>query len=234
MSDNSFTTSQPVTLINVNVIEPRKFKPKGSKKEVGEAKYSLQGLLDPESDDFKSLKDVAIAVAREKWPGMNIGEEYKNGRFKMPWTTGDKRIARARKDAQNAGEDFNESRYEHLAGKIIVSASTKKTRPALGYVNNGKIVDLLDDAAVSMNKGKFYSGVGGFIQLNLVAYDAVSNGVEEGVPGVTAYLQTVVSTGKGKAIGGRSASSVFSAYVGKQSDVDPTTDPDGLDDEIPF
>lgn len=221
--DNMFDTSAPVPMAYPNLIEPKKFKDaKGN--EQGDAKFRGTFIFDPASEDFKALKDMAIAVAKDKFPNLDLSTAYRDGKFRMPWVSGDKRIEKRADKLSQKDRDYDGA-LDYAKGKMLVTADTKTNRPQLAYINNGRVIDLQDDAAVQLNKGKFYSGVEAFATFNLVAYDGIG---EYGVPGVKAYLQVVVSTGKGKQIGGMTASQRFSGYVGKMSDVDPTEDDEVL------
>lgn len=221
-----FHTRTPVPLIQLNVITPRAFEDDKGRK--GEPKYSGTLLFDADSEDFKAFKDACIRAAKEAWPGLDLAAEYKAKRLRVPWTTGEAYIAKREATAVKKGREYNASYDEYAVGKVLVRASTKQ-QPALGYVLNGKGVDLTEEGQIKLNQSKFYSGVIAYAQLNIVAYDAID---EYSVPGITAYLQRVLTTGKGQRIGGvRSASEVFSGYLGRSSEIDPT---DGLDEDIPF
>jgi hypothetical protein len=75
-------------------------------------------------------------------------------------------------------------------------------------------------------KPKFYFGVEVLPQFNFVAYDGVGNNLD----GVTAYLNMVFTTNKGKRLsGGASAAETFKGYAGHTSTEDPTA---GGGDEI--
>lgn len=222
-----FHTRTPVPLINLNVITPRAFEDQSNGRK-GEPKYSATLLFDADSEDLKAFKDAVIRAAKETWPGLDLQAEYKAKRLRVPWITGDAFIAKRQATAAKKGKDYNPSFDEYAVGKVLVRASSKN-QPALGYVVNGKGVDLTEEGQIKLNQGKFYSGVLAYTQLNVVAYDAID---DYSVPGVTAYLQRVLSTGKGQRIGGvRSASEVFSGYLGRSSEIDPT---DGVDADISF
>lgn len=209
-----FSTTAPVPMYHPNLFEARAFGPKG--KESGTPKFSANFAFDPTADDLKNLKALAVKVARAKWPDRPLKE------LSFPFADGDKLAEKAKN--KNKDGSYN-------AGKVIVAARSKY-EPRLSGVENGKTIDY-EGAARAAAKGKFYFGVEVLAQFNLVAYDGVGNNPD----GVTAYLNMVFTTGKGKRVaGGASASEVFKGYVGTTSQVDPTGGagkPD-LDDEIPF
>ena len=118
-----------------------------------------------------------------------------------------------------------------MKGKVVI-ACRSKYEPRLAYIERGKIIDLETDTQKVANKTKFYPGVEVLAQINLLPYEAVG---KDGKPGVTVYLNMVLSTCKGSRIsGGQTASEAFKGYVGSVSAEDPTapgTDA-GIDDLI--
>ena len=220
----------PVVLCFPNLTEAKKFKGKNGK-ESGEPKFGASFMFTPDHPDFKRIKDRALALAKAKWPSRDIVAEYKAGTFKMPWNDGtklaDKRIAEKKK-ANPAWQDDGKGDFQR--GNFIIK-SASKFAPRLAYIEGGKISPDLEGAAVNLHKGKFYFGVEVLAQVNFVAYD----GVSENPDGVTAYINLVLTTGKGKRLsGGQSAADAFKGYVGNVSAEDPTAGADELDDEISF
>jgi hypothetical protein len=219
-----FHTKSPIPVVFSALVEPRAFADEKSGRK-GEPKYSGTLLFDNDSEDLKAFKDACVRAAKAQWPNLDIVAEVKAKRLRVPWLSGEQFQAKRQAKTEKAGKEYNPQPDEWSNGKVLVRAGSKN-QPALGYVVNGKGVDLVDEGSILANKGKFYSGALSFVQLNIVAYEAID---EYSSPGVTAYLQRVLTTGKGEKIGGvRSASETFSAYLGKVSDVNP------LDDEIPF
>jgi len=216
MSDDKdggiYNLTSPVQSAFPNLIEARAVGKKG--KEVGKPKYSLNFCFPSDSSDLAALKALAVKLAKEKWPGVDI----KTLRF--PFSSGDKLADKAKAGGKDA---------EFYRGKAIL-VSRSQYEPRLSGIENGKVVDYEGPARIAA-KPKFYNGVEVLAQVNLVAYDAVG---EDGKPGVTAYLNMVLTTNKGaKLSGGASAAEVFKGYAGSVTTEDPTDDASD-DDEIPF
>ena len=232
-----FTLTKPVVSAHPTLITPKQFEKDG--KPQGEAKYGLRLLFDLESDDLFELAKVSVRVARAKWPGLDvkaaiakakegdragfIAELINMGRdFHFPFASGD---ALANKRKAKSGKDDG----DFQRGMIVV-AGRSKYRPKLGILEKGRLTDLADDAAIMAAKEKFYFGVKVLAQLNLVGYEGGT-----GPDGVTAYLQSVLSTNTGPKLssGGASVAETFKAYVGSVSAEDPTGG-GVLDDDIAF
>lgn len=208
-----FTLTKPVVSAHPALLEAKAFTKNG--KPAGEPKFGIRLLFDPDSDDLKALKAVAVAVARARWPGRDLKELH------FPFENGDK-LAEKRK--AKSGKDDGAFQCD----KVVVTARSKY-QPKLGILEGARLVDLDSEALIGAHKSKFYFGVKVFAQLNLVAYEGGT-----GPDGVTAYLQSVLSTNKGDKIagGGQSVSETFKAYVGSVTVEDPTGA--DLDDEIPY
>jgi hypothetical protein len=222
-----YSFTQAAVMAHPSVIEPKKFKRNG--KETGEAKYSASFVLKPDSPDFAGLKASAIAVAKAKWPGRDIGVDYKAGTLKFPWAAGDKlaerRIEKRKKEGKDPADD---GKGDFMKGFVVVKSSSKY-EPGLAVFVNGKPVDL-EGAARALNKNQFYFGVEVVAQLNFVAYD----GIDGNPDGVTAYLQKVLTFNRGKKLSsGGSAAEVFKGVAGVVSNEDPTGG-EVIEDEIPF
>lgn len=212
--------TEPTTLTFPNLDKPRAVERNG--KPTGEPKYSANFEFEPSAADLAAIKAEAVKVAKAKWPGRDIGAEYKAGTIRMPWSSGDKLADKAKAK----GKDREFSR-----GKTVLT-SRSKYQPILSYIENGKIVDIDGSTpqGLATIKRVFYSGVQTLAEWNLQAYDAVS---EDGKDGVTAYLNRVLSLGKGTRLtGGQSSAEVFKDYIGTATDEDPGLG--DLDDEIPF
>jgi len=229
---SSFVATHPAVSVYPHVLAPSQYEDPVTKKK-GKLEYSSQFLYKPDDADFLALKTACINAAKAKWPGLDIGDAYKKGELRMPWFSGDKKMEKTKAKLAAKAKDYTGS-LDFMAGYVVVKAHTEKFPPQVGYIQGGKLIDLLTEEAKVAAKGKFYSGVEALFQAAVSAYDGVG---DDGKPGVTLYLQTFCSTCKGKQIGGRVVSQVFAGYAGKASDTDPTAgagDPDGLDDEIPF
>lgn len=221
----------PIPSTFPNLLEAKAVQRNG--KATGEAKFSLNFEGDPQVEAhakwIAGVKAKALEVARAKWPGRDFAAESrtvdKEGlkripTFVFPWSNG----SDLADGAKARGKDREFSR-----GKFVLTARSK-FQPRLSAIVGGKLVDFEGDA-IKANAKYFYSGVEVLAEVNFQAYDGVQ---PNGADGVTAYLNLVVSTNKGAKLtgGGRSASEVFSGYLGTISNVDPTGGE--LDDEIPF
>jgi hypothetical protein len=197
------TLMEPVVMTNPNLLVPRKFKDKRGK-ETGEPKFSAAFQFRPDSADLKSLKAAAGRVARAKWPGRDLKE------LAMPFKNGDELADNAKKDKKDR---------EHYRGFVVVNARTVY-EPRLSGMENGEVVDYEGDARKIAEK-KFYSCVEVLAQVNMVAYDGVGNNPD----GVTAYLNMVFTTNKGKKLKGKGASgaTVFKGYAGTLTAENPLT-----------
>ena len=217
------TVLNPVVMSFPTLFEPKKFKGEDGR-ESGEAKYSASFVFDADNPDFNAVKSTAIAVAKAKWPGRDIGADFKAGQFNLPFVAGNALIAERKAKLQKAGKEYDE-KADFMAGKFVLKTSSKFA-PRLACIENGKITADLEGAALAANKGKFYFGTKVLIQVNLVAYKGVG---KTGVDGVTAYLNIVNTLNEGKRLsGGQSAAEAFSQYAGKATTENP------MDDEIPF
>lgn len=211
-TESRFALTMPVVMAHPHLFEAQSFQRDGKAK--GEPKFGTNLVFPNDSTDLKAIKTLAAQVARAKWPTRAFTE------IKWPFSSGDK-LADARK--AKAGKD--DGAYQR--GHVVINAKSKY-RPKLGVIEGGRIIDLETEEQIAKFKARFYFGALVFAELNLVAYDGGSN-----PDGVTAYLNQVLSTGKGEklASGGSSTSETFKAYIGSVSGADPTQ---GLDDEIPF
>lgn len=217
--DGVYNLTLPVVMAFPSLLTPRAFQRNG--KAQGEPKYGANFVFKPDSPDLAGMKAKAAAVAKAKWPGRTLAE------LKFPFANGDKaaekRVAKLQKEGKAADD-----KGDFMRGHVTIKASSKFQPRLSGFVN-GKIVDFETKEQIEANKHLFYFGVEVLAQLNFVAYE----GTDPMPDGVSAYLNLVLSTGKGKKLsGGTSAAEVFKGYVGKPTAEDPT---DGLtDDEIPF
>jgi hypothetical protein len=188
----------------------------------GKPKYSGKFLFALTHKDLGEIKKLVIQCAQTKFPGKDIVSEWRAGRFAVPFETGEQFNTRRVSKVDDKGKA--KTAIEHLNGMTILTARSD-FQPQLGVVENGGVVDITEVNQVQF-QSRFYPGVEVLGQIELSAYDAVGNGV----PGVNAYLNVVLSTGKGKRLGsaGRPASDVFSGYMGQASTTNPTNE------EIPF
>jgi hypothetical protein len=206
-----YEMTAPATGTFPNLIVPKPVKLNG--KETGDPKYSLNIEMAPDHPDLPIMKAKAVAVARAKWPGIDLAS------IDFPFTDGNKLADKAKAK----GKDREFSR-----GKAVLT-SRSQFPAKLTAVVNGQPVDYSEDALVNA-RPYFYNGVDVLARVKFQAYDAVGNGR----PGVTAYLDTVVSLNRGKKLsGGQTGSETFKGYIGLMSKEDPTAG-QALDDEIPF
>lgn len=206
-----YAITKPVLMAFPNLFEPKAFMENGKAR--GEPKYSANFVFDPadNADDLKNMKALVAKIAR-------ANTQVAFTELALPFVSGDK-LAEAAKAKKKNGE--------YQRGKVVVAARSK-FQPKLAVFENGKAVDL-DDSMFARYKSRFYPGVRAFAQFNFVWHAVGSN-----KSGVTAYLNLVLTTGKGDRIaGGKPAAEVFAGYVGHVTDTDPTAG-QSLDDEIPF
>lgn len=218
--DGIYNLTIPAVMSHPHLTEPKAYQRNG--KSTGEPKYGASFVFPIDSEDLKGLKAKAAQLAKAKWPGRDLKD------LKFPFAAGDK-LRQARLDKLKAAGKAVDEKGDFQAGMVVMKSSSKYA-PRLSAIVNGKVVDFETPEQVTAHKSMFFFGAEVLAQFNFVPYDGVGDG---GRPGVTAYLNLVLATGKGKKLsGGASASEVFKGYVGTHSNEDPT---DGLsDDEIPF
>lgn len=205
-----------------NLDEPKRV----SKSTKEEPKFSLGLEMAPDSPNLTAIRakiiSQAIAFANSNdGAGFravagntveSITAAIKSGAIKTCIEDGDKLAEKAIAKGK---------KREWSRGLKVVTARSQNW-PACGIIANGAIVQLDDRSQVKLHKAKyFYTGVKVVAELDIVAYNAVG---EDGKPGVTAYLSSVLSTGKGDKLagGGPDLAATFSGYVGLESDEDPT------------
>lgn len=216
--------TKPVVMLFPALVTPRAYK----NKEGSEA-YSASFVLPTDHPAIAELKASIIAVAKDKWPGRDIGADVKAQKFMLPFRRGEALIEDRKRTLLAKGKEYKGDN-DFLIGTLVVKASTKKYPPMLGYWDNARKawVDL-DDGNKKQHENKFFFGAEALAEINLSAYDRVNSNA---LDGVTAYLQKVYVTGKGKRLtGGEPGSQTFAGYVGHASEEDPTQ---GMNDEIPF
>lgn len=225
-TEGLFQLMQPVVMSFPQLFEAKAYMENGKAK--GEPKFSCNLNFDAASTDLDAIKKLAAKLARAKWPDkaffVTTTEGVKIQQIFFPFSSGDKLADDRKAKGKSDGE--------YTRGKVIVPARSK-FEPRLSYFD-GKIIDLETEMAKQAAKGRFYSGVEVLAEINLVPYDGVG---KDGKPGVAAYLNRVMSTGKGVAItGGRSSAETFKGYAGAVSTDNPMA-PGGaadMSDEIPY
>lgn len=205
-----YNTTVPAVMAFPALHEAKQYMKDGKAK--GEPKFGATFIFNPASPDIAGMKKKAAEVARARWPNVALAD------VKFPFLRGDQAADKRKEKAGKDDADF-------MRGMIVLKANSKYP-PALSGIEGGKIVDFDNDMARTANKAKFYFGVEVLAQVNFVAYES-----DDDTKGVTAYLNMVLTTNKGKKLGGTrpSAQQSFSGYVGTYS----TDNPIG-DDEISF
>lgn len=222
-TDGFYDATAPAILVHPALLEPRAFGTKAKPK--GDPKYGAGFVFEANDPQIATMKGVAAAVAKARWPGRNLKE------LAFPFKSG---TVAADKRAEKCKAAGKEPDGEFSRGKYIITARSK-FQPELSYVEGKQIIVLTDPTAITKAKPKFYFGVQALFQFKFVAYEAVD---DRDPDGVNVYLQKVCSLNRGEKIGnaGASAAETFKGYVGSLSAEDPTGGGlgDGLDDEIPF
>ena len=219
-------TLMGLRMFHPNLIVPKKFKnPQGQ--ESGEAKYSGLFGIDPNRPDFVDAKRLAIEVAKAAAYEDDEGNLIPMNQLAWPWVLGDKLADKAKKLVEANTPKVKLAEY--YRGLVILKARTLHV-PGLAYVQGRQIIEIPndDEALRKKNSGKFYFGAEVCVDVTFAAHKVGNN-----TPGVNAYLNSVMATGKGERIGGFTpASERFKGYLGQVSAEDPTVGQD--DDEIPF
>lgn len=213
MSDKSilgiYSLTKPVVLAHPNLFVPRAFGKKG--KEEGTPKYSANLVLPSDSQDLATMKKIAAEVARAFWPGRafkDAADPQRNILF--PFTAGDKLADKRKAEGKADGE--------YQRGHVIIAARSKY-EPRLSIFDKGQVVEFASVEEAKPHASKwFYFGVQALVKVNFVAY----KGVGRNPDGVTAYLDQVMSIGKGAKLtsGGGNAAETFKGYVGATTNED--------------
>lgn len=226
-SAGRFEFNEPIPAANVNLLEARAFKGKDGKPK-GDPKYGVTLVFDPNSEDLKAAKSLAVQIAKEAFPSLALKDIH------FPFKLGNAENAKRIKKSLKA--------LDWQADRVVLGVRSKD-QPRMAGVIGGRIVDFDSAEQITANSRLFYNGVKVCAQVNFATYgeaEAVGDEDNDAKPGVTAYLNLVMSTGTGTRISGAtSASEAFRGYAGKMSATDPTDGVagDGVaagDDEIPF
>lgn len=191
----------------------------------GDAKYGAGFVMKADHPDLTPLKKAILTVAQASAPGIQWAD------FGKPIQAGDK-LADKRK-AKKADKYSGDA--EWMRGQVALIARSKFA-PALSVFNGPgqPPIELKDDEALKAKyKNQFFFGAEVLVEVALVWYKAVKEGDK---PGVTAYCQAVLATGKGTRLSGaRPAAETFGGYLGHASTESPLGGAGtGDDDEIPF
>lgn len=208
-----FDIERPVPATFFNLDEPRRV----SKSEKETPKYSARIELDPEVESeaavLKGVRAKIMSVASANWPGWDIGQMIRDKELIVPIVPGSRHADKAKAK----GKD-----QEWVRAKQTITARTAKA-PAVGYIKDGKAYEDLGPDAIKTAKTKFFfNGATCLFSLSFAPYDATD---DDSKPGVTCYLEAVMSTGKGTKVGGSgrpAMSDRFKSYIGLESQEDPT------------
>lgn len=209
-SSGVFKLTVPVAIVFPQLDKPRAWKQGDN--DVSKAKFGVKFLFDPDSEELMAIKRLAGKVARERFPKTDFKDLH------WPWANGDKFADDAQEER---GKDYSFAR-----GKVLLTAKSQFS-PILRGIENRQYVEYDVETDAARIKKAFYTGVECLAQINLSAYKNGSN------QGVTAYLDSVLQTGRGQRLTKMRDVETFKDYVGKMVDEDPTqgyTD----DEEIPY
>lgn len=218
-TDGIYGLTIPVVMTWPNLFEARQYKENGIAK--GEPKFSADFIFTPDNEDMKAIKTLVGGLAKNAWPDrpffLTTVEGVKIPNIALPWKSGNERADKL-KTADKPDD--------HLRDKIVLKASSKH-QPVLAYIKNGKKFICDNPTALASAKDKFYNGVKVYAEFNFAIREKKG---DSGIPGITAYLNGVLSTCEGtKLSGGRSATDMFKGYVGSVSAEDPTAPGAGED-----
>lgn len=149
-TDVSYQSTSPAVFTHPNLLVPKKFKKNG--KETGEAKYSLSPVLAADHPDLAPMKAAVMQAAKQKWPGRDIVAAAKAGELKLPFTSGDKMIAKRKAKVEAAGKTYDGS-DDWMAGHTVFKASSQFP-VALAVAANGGSVDVTEENK-ALYKGHF-------------------------------------------------------------------------------
>lgn len=214
MSDKAngqYALTEPSTMIFPQLFEAKAVGKKGQA--TGKPKFSANFLLVKDGPDHKAMKDIAIQLAKAKWPGRDIKELH------FPFSSGDK-LADKRKAAGKADGEFQRG------FSVLVARSTYE--PALSVYESGRLTDLTGPARAAA-KAKFYPGVKSLAEVVLATYEGIGNNPD----GICAYLNAVLSLNEGERLAGgqKTAAETFKGYAGHATGEDPTVG--SADEDLP-
>lgn len=228
-TDGLFTVLTPVPMLHPHLFEARAYTPKGRQASATDKKsFSATAMFAADCEELKAIKEHCAKMARAKWPGVDL----KTIRF--PFKRGDKA---ADKRAAQCKEKNQEPDGEFQRGKVLLQGKSTR-QPILGIIDGKRVVDVdgANEAQVALHKGKFYFGAECLFEYNFACVEIADGEDDDGNEGlkrfVTAYLNRVVTTNKGKALGAsrKSNAEAFKGYRGTATATNPAID----DDEIPY
>ena len=207
---NLFTLTKAAPAFFMDLHEPKQFMKNGKPK--GAAKYSINAVLKPDSEDLKTIAGMCKALADAAFAGQE-GYDWKTA--EKPYKKAETIIDARKKSKAKDGKEYSGD-LDWIAGTYTLKASSTFA-PALSGLEGGRLVEYKTEEARAASKAKFYNGAEVLMQVNLQPYEM------DGRYGVTAYLNMVLTTGKGEKRGGtaRAAADVFKGYAGTISHEDP-------------
>jgi hypothetical protein len=211
-----------------NLVHPNAFK-EGAPKS-----YNCQMLIEPSTvpDGFEikldgegweavDIRHVFMAVAKHKWPDLDIKEAVKHGGLKWPLKDGDE-IA-GKREAEGKKGDV----YEGM--KVVNVKSSEEYPPLLYVVDKGKIVELDRGDESDLKRAEVLFRAGSYARVN-----ANVKGVETPQGKfIVLYSNAVLFVKEGPRIGGMSGEDRFGGTDGGAAPYDPRMVAQA-DDEIPF
>jgi hypothetical protein len=206
-----FKMTAPAVTFWPNMVEAKGAKLHGGK--TGKLGFGATFVFAKNHPDFKTLVERAKYLCKKfqpNWTDKEIKEVISKA-----FVPGEKWVA----DERKKGNTY-EKMYAVVPGSYMLKTFSE-FQPALAAIINGKAMDLKDEA-IKVHKNVFYNGVEALAQFKLQPMETPQGKF------LVKYLQTFVSLNKGDKMGEeRSAASMFSSYVGKETKDDPTK---GLED----
>lgn len=202
----------------LNLGEPRRVS--RSDNETPTFSGDFEAVIGADDDMITAIRANIMDAAKQLFPNgvaidgalMSLGDAIKGGHFLVPFKVGDKLADKAKAKSLESGK---ERLREWSRGKMVLTARSKdEYPPSIGYVQNGKVIQIEDKDARKAAQGKwFFTGAMVLVGVRFKAYKGVG---ETGKPGVKAYLEGVVSTGQGEKLiaSGKNLADRFSGYVG--------------------
>lgn len=225
------------------LIKPEAYTPPGSTIAKGEVKYSLECIIP--HDGLKVFKEfdeatgkpveidirkLLVALANEKWPGVDLKKMAAENKHLWPFKDGDKVAATLTAKAEAKQKKRN---YDHYKGMTVFKIDAlEKFPPTLTYrdVVDGKSTVIALNRGSDSDMGKaaqlFVGGNYAIAEVTATADDSPMG------PYLKLYVNSVRCTRTGDRLGGgNSLMDRFDGIEGGSSDHNPAA---GLDDQIPY
>lgn len=176
-----------------------------------DGRWEATFLFAADHPNLREIKQLCLAIAESKQPGITRDQNA----WQYPWQSADAFIAK-----QEGKVDAPKRDNDWLRGKVLLNAHTNLYVPRLCVLLPGRgVVDFNDDAARLTVKDKFYAGVECLAEFNFQWFNASNRAP----PGVTCYLNRVLSLNRGeRRAGGKTGQETFGAYIGHLSAISPT------------